>query len=330
MAFLRHLGQHNHRHLLVRLAPAFLQHGVDADTEVAEDARNRRQHAGPVEHFQTQIISGLDLLDGKKRQRSQRAGLKRQVRHAVFRVGGNRAHHIDQVRDHGRGGRLGAGAGPVIQTRAQRIGARQNRVHHAADIGEEFALGDERRMHAQLDAGRGAARQAEMLDAVPQLVGERDVLGRHLGDALHMHALELQRNAERDGGEDGQFMRGVDAVDVERRVGFRVAQLLRRGQCIAEIAAAFLHARQDVVAGAVDDAGQFLDAVGGQALAQGFDNRNAAGHRGLERDHHAALLRLLEDGVAVQRDERFVGGDHMLAVVDGAQHRLLRHAVAAD
>jgi len=54
------------------------------------------------------------------------------------------------------------------------------------------------------------------------------------------------------------------------------------------------------------------------------------GDRGFERDRHPGPLRAFEDGVAVQSDERFVGGDDVLAVVDGAQRRLLGDAVAAD
>ncbi len=42
------------------------------------------------------------------------------------------------------------------------------------------------------------------------------------------------------------------------------------------------------------------------------------------------LLRGAEDLVAVQRDQRLVGGDHMLAVGDRLQHQLARRRVTAD
>ena len=41
-------------------------------------------------------------------------------------------------------------------------------------------------------------------------------------------------------------------------------------------------------------------------------------------------LRRGEDLVAVHRQQRLVGGDHVLAGGDGLQHQLLRDAVAAD
>jgi len=65
-------------------------------------------------------------------------------------------------------------------------------------------------------------------------------------------------------------------------------------------------------------------------IADRLDHRNAAGHRGLEGDDDALLAGLGEDLVAVHGDQRLVGGDHVLAVVDGLEHQLAGHGVAAD
>ena len=94
--------------------------------------------------------------------------------------------------------------------------------------------------------------------------------------------VEIDRAAERQAGQDGQLVGGVDAVDVEAGVGLGVAQLLGLGQHLGELAAALAHRGEDVVAGAVEDAGDAADAVAGQALAQRLDHRDAAGHRRLE------------------------------------------------
>ena len=99
---------------------------------------------------------------------------------------------------------------------------------------------------------------------------------------------------------------------------------------VVEGQALVAHLGEDEVGGAVDDAGDPLDAVGGEALAQRLDDRDAAGHRRLEGDHHALLLRGGEDLVAVHGEQRLVGGDHVLAVGDGLQHQFLGDAVAAD
>ena len=70
--------------------------------------------------------------------------------------------------------------------------------------------------------------------------------------------------------------------------------------------------------------------VGRQALAQRLDDRDAAGHRGLEGHHHALGVRGREDLGAVHGQQRLVGGDHVLAGRDGFQHQLPGDAVAAD
>ncbi len=185
-------------------------------------------------------------------------------------------------------------------------------------------------MHAQLDAVLGAARDAQQLDAVTQFLGVLHVLAGELRDALGVGAVELHRDAEGDRRQDGELVRGVDALDVEGRVGFGVAQPLRFLQHVVEGRALVAHLGQDEVAGAVDDAGQPLDAVGGEALAQRLDDGDAARHRRLERHHHATGLRRGEDLVAVLGDQMLVGGDHVLAVGDRLQHQFARWLEPAD
>ena len=77
-------------------------------------------------------------------------------------------------------------------------------------------------------------------------------------------------------------MGGVDPVDVEAGVRLGIAQALGIGQHIGEFAARLAHLRQDVIAGAVQDAVDALDAIGCQPLAQGLDDGNAARHGRLD------------------------------------------------
>ena len=125
-------------------------------------------------------------------------------------------------------------------------------------------------------------------------------------------------------------MGGVDAFDVEGRIGLRVAERLGLDEAIGEAAALVAHLGQDEVAGAVDDAGDPFDMVGRQALAHRLDDRDAAGHRRLEAHHHPPLARGGEDLVAVAGDQGLVGGHHVLAVGDGPEHQFKRRGVAAD
>ena len=114
-------------------------------------------------------------------------------------------------------------------------------------------------------------------------------------------------------------------------IGLGVAQLLRVGQDLGELAPALAHLGQDVVAGAVQDAGDGADAVAGQALAQRLDHRDAAGHRRLERQRHAAFLRRTRQFGAMHRQQRLVRGDQRLAGADrGLGQRPRRPVRAAD
>jgi hypothetical protein len=126
------------------------------------------------------------------------------------------------------------------------------------------------------------------------------------------------------------LVRRVDALDVEGRIGFGVAQALGLLQHGRKIEALVAHLGQDEVGGAVDDAGDPLDAVGREAFAQRLDDRDATGHGRFERHHHALLLRRREDLGAMHGEQRLVGGDHVLAGRDGFHHQLARDAIAAD
>ncbi len=91
--------------------------------------------------------------------------------------------------------------------------------------------------------------------------------------------------------QDGQLMRRVDAVDVEARIGLGIAQALGLGQHVGEIAAGLAHRRQDVIAGAVQDA---VDARRSRLAARpsrsAFDDRDAAGDGRLVAERHALGL----------------------------------------
>ena len=87
---------------------------------------------------------------------------------------------------------------------------------------------------------------------------------------------------ESDRSEDGELVSGVDAFDIERGIGFGVTQLLGIGEHIIEIAPGVLHDRQDIIAGAIEDAVDPLEGIGGHALAQALHHRYAPGNGCLE------------------------------------------------
>jgi hypothetical protein len=94
--------------------------------------------------------------------------------------------------------------------------------------------------------------------------------------------------------------------------------------------AAQRHLAQDVVAGAVEDAVDPRKAVRDQTLAEGLDDRDAAGDARLEEEMAAVPAREGEDFRAVLADQRLVGGDHDLAQAQRGEGDLARERRAAD
>ena len=143
--------------LLLAFGGLLLDHRVDRDLAIGEDARDVGEHAGPVLHAHPQVIARLDLAHRQERHVGQLVGLEGEVRHAMLGIGGVHPRHVDEVGDHRARRRLGARAGAVVQRRPDRVALHQHRVHHALDVGDQPLRRDQRRMDAQLDAGGACA-----------------------------------------------------------------------------------------------------------------------------------------------------------------------------
>ena len=116
-------------------------------------------------------------------------------------------------------------------------------------------------------------------------------------------------------------MGGVEAADVEGRIGLRIAEPLRLLQAFREGETLLVHAGEDVVAGAVEDAVDAGDAAAAEPFAQRLDDRDAAGDRGLEAERRVMRFGQPGERHAVARQQRLVGGDHAAA---DAERRLDR------
>ena len=203
-------------------------------------------------------------------------------------------------------------------------------VHRAFNIGQQALGRNQAGVHAQLDAARHALGDAQQLDAVTELLGIADVLRSQVRDAFNMCLVELHRNAKGNRAHDRGLVRRVHAFDVKGGVGFGVTQGLRFFQHHVKVQALVAHLGQDEVGRAVDDAGNPLNGVGAQAFAQRLDDGNAAGHGRLEGHHDALALGGRENFGAMHGQQRLVGGDHMLAGLNGFEHQRLGNAVAAN
>jgi hypothetical protein len=185
-------------------------------------------------------------------------------------------------------------------------------------------------MHPELDALGHALRHAEQLDPVAEALRVADVSLGELRDPLRVGLAELHRDAEGERCEDRELVRGIDTLDVEGRIGLRIAACLGFAQHHVEREPPIAHLGKDEVRGAVDDPRDPLDAIRRQPLAHRLDDGDAARDGRLEADHDPVRLRRGEYLRAVQREERLVRGDDVLAVAERPQHQILRHGVATD
>ena len=146
-----------------------------------------------------------------------------------------------------------------------------------------------------------------------------------------MDPIQIYFAAEGERRQDRQLVRGVDTVDIESGIRLGIAQFLCLLEDRAEVPPGFTHRRQDVVAGAVEDPIDPVDAVSGQAFSQALYHRNTAGNRGLVRKAGATGLGTPGERGAVVGKQGLVGGDDMATAIERRfDQRLGRPVGAAD
>src|SRR5882724_11621060 len=144
-----------------------------------------------------------------------------------------------------------------------------------------------------------SAPRRQQLDAVAEIRGCAQVFWRDGGNTFDIDRALCNLRAERKARQDRELLRGVVAVDVERRIGFGIAEPLRILQALGERQALLLHPRQDVVTGAVENAVDAIDAGRSEPFAQRLDDGNGRADRGLEIQGAAVLLGRLRQTHAV-------------------------------
>ena len=170
----------------------------------------------------------------------------------------------------------------------------------------------------------------EQLDGVAQLAGEGDVDRLDPADAFRGDVGEPRPHTERERGQDGELVGGVDAVDVGGRVGLGEPEPLRLTQHVVEAPSLPGHGGENVIARAVDDSVDRRGPVAGQSLRQGPQDRDATAHAGLEAEPYAGLLRRRHDLLAVHGEQSLVRRHDVLAATDRLEHEAPRRLVAAD
>ena len=219
------------------------------------------------------------------------------------------AGDVADIGDDGGRGRQTTGPRADQRDRRDRIDVDGDGVCDAHHLGDRGLLRHHGRMHALLDALVGLDRHAQQLHAVAELGRPFEVFRRNRRYAFDIHGALVDLGAESQARQDRKLLRGTVALDVESGIGLGVTELLRLLQAVRERKLLLLHARQDVVAGAVEDSVDARERIAGQTLAQRFHDRDGAADCGLEIQRHMVLLGDGRQRDAVAGKQRLVGGD---------------------
>ena len=140
------------------------------------------------------------------------------------------------------------------------------------------------------------------------------------------------RNADLQAGQrkDGKFGAGVAAVEVFARVRFGIAAGLRFFESLAEGNARGFDAAKDVVASAVQNAGNAVESISAKSSSQCGENGNAACHGRSKLKLATVRTRKLQQVRAMTGDELLVGRHHGLASIQRASHQLFRWRQSPD
>ena len=173
-------------------------------------------------------------------------------------------------------------------------------------------------------------RNAKQLDPVAQLFCKPNIFRVEMTNPLDVCGLKSHRRTERNRGHDGRLMCGIDPVNIEGRIGLGVTELLSLSEDFGKRQAARPHLGKNEIRSAVDDPGDPLDPVRGQAFTQGLDDRNTTRYGGLKCNHHATLVSRGKDGIAMHCKQRFVGRHHMFTGGNGAHHQGARNVITTN
>jgi hypothetical protein len=196
-------------------------------------------------------------------------------------------------------------------------------------------LADQRWIHTRRDTlftrllvGE-ALTDREQLDHVAGRPRCVDLLLRDGRDALTVDRLDRHDRVEREAGEDGRLLRGVESADVRRRISLCEAEFRGGRESVLKGVAVRVHAIEDEVRGPVDDAQDAIHPVAGQAVPQRADDRDRAADGSLVIELGADLLRGVEKFRPMGRKQRLVCSDDICTRVEGLQYQGARRLDAA-
>ncbi len=251
------------------------------------------------------------------------------MRHTITGIRSQCPDHINQVSDHCGSGRFCTCARPIVQGMADGIPVDHNSIHDSIDTGHQSTRGQQTRMDSKLYTLFGSSGNPEMFDTITEFLGIQHIICSDITDPFYISLLEIQGNSKGYRSQNGQFMGGINTIDIKTRIGFSVAQLLRQLQFIGKFTVIFTHSSQDKVGRTIDNASQPVDSIRSKPFTQNFYNGDASADGGFKSHGHPLLVSSTKDLIPMERDQRFVCCDDMLAVGDRLQDKLTRWFLAS-
>src|SRR5437763_15709339 len=157
-----------------------------------------------------------------------------------------------------------------------------------------------------------------------------EISGSDVADASHWNFRGMDGVSKSDARENCDLVTRIKAVNVEGWIGFSIAGCLRLLQRLAEPNPALLHLRQDVVAGAVQNSVNRLDAVSGQRLRNGADYRDTSSNAGFNANGKIFPAGQRKQFFSMLSDEGFVGSNYSFALLQAGADDVVRNTGSTD
>ena len=260
--------RHDHDRNRLAFLPALLQHGGNTNGMIAEYAGNPGKDPGLIRHHTAQVIAGGQFFHRANPDRHPAVHLKRGRRHAPTRLFANVARNVDHVTHDRASRRQRPRPLPVKHDVTHGIAHDVNGVIDSMHLGQRRRIVNHGGMHAGFDAILTPFRHPQQFHRHPQLRRVANIQGRQALNAFGINLLDVDGRSIGQAHHDGQLVRGIDSFDIERRVRLRVAGGLCLRQGILKFPSLAFHLGQDIIGGAVHDAGQRHTMIGRQSFGQ--------------------------------------------------------------
>ena len=134
--------------------------------------------------------------------------------------------------------------------------------------------------HGWMDAysdgvGTDEVGNSEEFDLVAPASGIFNICDAEFGNSFSVNSFDGHLFAASDGGEDGDFISGVDSFNIVRGVGFSVTFRLCLGESHTEVCLFLFHHGEDVICGSVEDAHHSNYIVSGKLVLEGLNEWNS-------------------------------------------------------